>query len=63
MTRGNGGTVQALSFGRVLEDLRSAQKPGDGVPAYTRWVNRGMARRVASTSSIVRPGRRTITLV
>ena len=42
------GPVPAASFGRILEDLKSAQKPGDGVPAYTRWINRGLARGVAA---------------
>lgn len=36
------------SFGEILAGLRFAQKSGEGVPAYTRWVNRGMARGVAA---------------
>lgn len=36
------------SFGEVLEKLASAQKPGAGVPAYTRWPNRRMARTVTA---------------
>lgn len=38
----------------VRENLRrlgSAQKSGDGVPAYTRWVNRRAARIVAATAA------------
>jgi len=35
-------------FAAALSGLRRAQKPGAGVPAYTRWVNRGLARFVAA---------------
>ncbi|TBN57993.1 CDP-alcohol phosphatidyltransferase family protein [Glaciihabitans arcticus] len=34
----------------ALAGIRSAQKPGNGVPAYTRWVNRGLARYVAAAA-------------
>ena len=34
-----------------LRSLSSAQKSGDGVPAYTRWVNRRAARIVAATAA------------
>lgn len=37
-----------LSFGDALHLLKNRQKPGPGVPAYTRWVNRGLARYVAA---------------
>lgn len=30
--------------------LRQAQKSGEGVPAYTRWVNRGLAKFVAAVA-------------
>lgn len=33
---------------RAVQELASAQKPGPGVPAYMRWVNRALARRVAA---------------
>ena len=33
-----------------LAALGSAQKPGAGVPAYTRWVNRRLARHVAASA-------------
>lgn len=36
------------SFKSILADLKFAQKTGAGVPAYTRWPNRGMARGVAA---------------
>lgn len=38
----------SLSFVKALELLKSRQKPGEGVPAYTRWINRGLARYVAA---------------
>jgi len=37
----------------ALAGLREAQKPGDGVPAYTRWVNRRLARFVAAAAYTV----------
>lgn len=33
-----------------LAHLHAAQKPGVGVPAYTRWVNRWLARFVAAVA-------------
>ena len=38
------------SFGDVLRALASAQKPGYGVPAYMRWVNRRAARPMAAAA-------------
>lgn len=41
--------------GRVataVDQLASAQKPGGGVPAYMRWVNRSVARRIAAVSYV-----------
>lgn len=38
-------------FGEYLADLNRAQKSGAGVPAYTRWVNRRLARRVAASAA------------
>lgn len=39
------------SFRSALQRLDSAQKPGAGVPAYTRWVNRRVARVFAASFS------------
>lgn len=36
------------TFRGALRGLDVAQKPGNGVPAYTRWVNRRLARFVAA---------------
>jgi phosphatidylglycerophosphate synthase len=38
-------------FREYLADLNRAQKSGAGVPAYTRWVNRRLARGIAAASS------------
>lgn len=35
-------------FQQARATLDAAQKPGNGVPAYTRWVNRRAARLIAS---------------
>lgn len=40
-----------LSYQEALAGLRAAQKPGQGVPAYTRWVNRPLARRAAARAA------------
>ncbi|MDQ0092663.1 CDP-alcohol phosphatidyltransferase family protein [Paeniglutamicibacter psychrophenolicus] len=45
-----GDTGARAGFGAVLADLENAQKPGAGVPAYTRWVNRRAARVVAAAA-------------
>ena len=34
----------------TLRSLEAAQKPGIGVPAYTRWVNRRVARYFAAAA-------------
>lgn len=41
---------EAGSFRTALASLDRAQKPGHGVPAYTRWINRRLARYVAAAS-------------
>ncbi|TPX04130.1 CDP-alcohol phosphatidyltransferase [Schumannella luteola] len=45
--------VPARSLGEALAALDSAQKPGGGVPAYTRWVNRRAARLVAALGYVI----------
>jgi phosphatidylglycerophosphate synthase len=40
-------------FGAALAGLRLAQKPGGGVPAYTRWINRRLARFAAAAAYTV----------
>lgn len=42
------------TFMECLRRLEEAQKPGVGVPAYTRWVNRRLARYAAATAVSLR---------
>ena len=42
------GSSWGTRFGAYRRALAAAQKPGAGVPAYMRWVNRGAARVVAA---------------
>lgn len=51
------------SFRAHLDDLGRAQKSGAGVPAYTRWVNRRLARGVAAAAATVGLGPNAVTLV
>lgn len=45
------GVVSRKSGYRVvLAELGAAQKSGAGVPAYLRWVNRGLGRRAAAVA-------------
>ncbi|QRZ61173.1 CDP-alcohol phosphatidyltransferase family protein [Rothia sp. ZJ932] len=43
-------SVRPRGFKDTLAALNSAQKPGIGVPAYTRWVNRHVARVFAAAA-------------
>lgn len=43
-----------IPFREALATLDAAQKPGAGVPAYTRWVNRRGARVVAAAAAALR---------
>lgn len=43
-----GGPTPERRIGAALAHLERAQKPGGGVPAYTRWINRRLARFVAA---------------
>ena len=45
------GGVQDLAFGEGYLQRERVQEPGDGVPAYTRWVNRRGARLVAALAA------------
>lgn len=38
-------------YAEALAGLRAAQKPGQGVPAYTRWINRPLARYAAARAA------------
>ncbi|MCU1546803.1 MAG: CDP-alcohol phosphatidyltransferase [Homoserinimonas sp.] len=43
-------TIPERHFSTALSALDHAQKPGGGVPAYTRWVNRRLARYAAAAA-------------
>jgi phosphatidylserine synthase len=45
-----GGTGALSQYRAALSGLNSAQKPGNGVPAYTRWVNRRLGRYAAAAA-------------
>lgn len=55
------------SFGSRVRDgrqrLAAAQKPGDGVPAYLRWVNRRAGRFLAACAYGLRATPNTVTVV
>jgi phosphatidylglycerophosphate synthase len=46
----NPAPVPERSVGAALASLGRAQKPGGGVPGYTRWINRRLARYVAAVA-------------
>jgi phosphatidylglycerophosphate synthase len=48
-SRADGGG-RASQYREALSGLNSAQKPGNGVPAYTRWVNRRLGRYAAAAA-------------
>ena len=48
------GAGEPRTFSGCLAMLNHAQKPGAGVPAYTRWVNRRLARYAAAAAVVLR---------
>ncbi|WOF22635.1 CDP-alcohol phosphatidyltransferase family protein [Microbacterium betulae] len=64
MTTGLTGPAHAVrpSFRALLAELARAQKSGAGVPAYTRWVNRRLARGVAAAAAARGVGPNAVTL-
>lgn len=40
-------------YSDAVEQLRSAAKPNYGAPAYSRWVNRPLGRRLAAVASTI----------
>lgn len=44
-------------------ELASAQKSGAGVPAYLRWVNRGLGRRAAAAAYVIGLSPNAVTMV
>ncbi|GAB3616270.1 CDP-alcohol phosphatidyltransferase family protein [Okibacterium endophyticum] len=51
------------SFTSALHGLEQAQKPGEGVPAYTRWVNRRLARFAAAAAHSMGWSANTVTAI
>jgi phosphatidylglycerophosphate synthase len=45
----------------AIDRLASAQKSGAGVPAYLRWVNRGLGRRAAAAAYVLGVAPNTVT--
>ncbi|WP_257997931.1 CDP-alcohol phosphatidyltransferase family protein [Glutamicibacter arilaitensis] len=50
-------------FTQVLNELDRAQKPGDGVPAYSRWANRRGARVFAAAAVAAGWGPNAVTVL
>lgn len=44
---------QRLGFAEALQQLKAAQKPSSGVPAYTLWVNRPAGRVLAAAAQSI----------
>lgn len=45
-------TKTPRNYRSAVSDLATAQKSGAGVPAYLRWVNRGLGRRAAAVGFV-----------
>lgn len=56
-------THRTPGFRAALADLKGAQKPGAGVPAYTRWVNRAAGRVLAAGAVAVGLSPTAVTLI
>lgn len=51
------------TFSLALNELSAAQKPGGGVPAYMRWVNRYLARFPAAAAFVLGISPTTLTMI
>lgn len=49
-------------YSAAVTELASRQKSGHGVPAYLRWVNRGLGRRMAAAAYVLRMTPNQVTL-
>lgn len=52
----------SVRFRESLRRLGAAQKPGVGVPAYTRWINRRAARLVAAVAYAFKLSANSVTI-
>jgi phosphatidylglycerophosphate synthase len=51
------------SYSSALSELRSAQKPSKGAPAYSRYINRPLGRRIAAAASVIGLTPNMVTLI
>ncbi|WP_159600615.1 CDP-alcohol phosphatidyltransferase family protein [Agromyces humi] len=56
-------TSERRNYRDAVARLAAAQKPGAGVPAYLRWVNRGLGRRAAAVAYVLRLSPNQVTLL
>ena len=56
-------TLDRRSYRDAVARLSAAQKSGAGVPAYLRWVNRGLGRRAAAVAYLLRLTPNHVTLI
>lgn len=56
-------TASRPGYSQALFLLNAAQKPGHGVPAYTRWVNRRLARFAAAAAASRGVSANTVTMI
>lgn len=54
---------EGRSYSDALDRLSAAQKKGAGVPAYLRWVNRPLGRRLAATAYVLGLSPNQVTLL
>lgn len=50
-------------YSLAVAELASRQKSGHGVPAYLRWVNRGIGRRMAAAAYVLRMSPNQVTFL
>lgn len=58
-----GSEMAEKGYRAAVERLASAQKPGEGEPAYLRWVNRPLGRRAAAAASVIGVTPNVVTLL
>ncbi len=47
------GTSKDAGFREIVDRLAAAQKTNHGAPAYSRWVNRWLGRRIAASAFLM----------
>ncbi|MGP9608354.1 CDP-alcohol phosphatidyltransferase family protein [Glutamicibacter sp. AOP33-2CA-4] len=56
-------TGEKRHYGEAVSRLSAAQKSGQGVPAYLRWVNRGIGRRMGAMAYVLGLSPNAVTLL